>query len=147
MEINKILSIKEQESFMHLIYDVIHNDISISSLQFGLEDLNKKYNNLRNILNSRMKNEQYSEYFDIPIMKVIFENKNHIININNDKFIEKKINVINLLKSYGATLNILNEKYMGEIPYWEYNINSGIINEYIYNMIINDSQNKIKITI
>ena len=147
MEINKILSIKEQESFMHLIYDVIHNDISISSLQFGLENLNNKYNNLRNILNSRMKNEQYSEYFDIPIMKVIFENKNHIININNDEFIEKKIKVINLLKSYGATLNILNEKYMGEIPYWEYNINSGIINEKIYNMIINDSQNKIKITI
>lgn len=147
MQINNILSINEQESFMHLIFDVIHNDVGIGNLEFRLKNLCNKYGDLKNILNSRMKNEKYSNSFDIPIMKVIFETKNHILNESELDFKKRKMDVINLFKKHGATLNILNEKYMDENPYFEFKLRMSFIDKELYNMILYESNNKIIITI
>jgi len=147
MEINKILPIDEQESFMHLIYDVIHNGISIVSLDIRLKNMETIYGDLKNILNSRLKNERYSKTFDIPIMKVILEDKNHNLNLTYNEFNEKKKDVIKLFRSYGASLNILNEKYMDENPYFDFFVHIGLIDKEIYDLIKKESEKRIVISL
>jgi len=146
-----MLSIKDQENFMHLIYDVIHNGISLSNLEWQLENLKSnfgdisKFGDISNILNTRMKNERYSESLDLPIMKVIFENQSHILNLSSEKFTEKKIEAICLLQKYGANLNILNEKYMDQDINWKIYILTNQISQELYDYIKNNQH--IKITI
>lgn len=53
----KMLTIEEQESFMHRIYDVIHNGIGMNNLIYSLKSLQERFGNLSTILNTRMKNE------------------------------------------------------------------------------------------
>ena len=140
-----MLSIKDQEHFMHLIYDVIHNGIGISNLEWELQNLKSKFGDLSKILNTRMKNERYSESLDFPIMKVILESKNHILNLSSEKFTEKKIEAICLLQKYGASLNILNEKYMDQDINWQIYILTNQIRQELYDHIKNNQY--IKITI
>jgi hypothetical protein len=146
MNINIILSIKEQEDFMHLIYDVIHNGIDLCNLEYTLENMQLRYGNLTNILNSRMKNERYSNSYDIPIMKIILETKSYICNnIPHNDFLNKKISAIKLLQKYGATLNIYNEKYIDHIPYWNIILQKKEISEEIFNLIKEPFKNIITI--
>jgi hypothetical protein len=140
-----MLSIIEQENFMHLIYDVIHNGISLSNLEWQLENLKSKFGDLSKILNTRMKNERYSESLDFPIMKVILESQNHILNLSSERFTEKKIEAICLLQKYGASLNILNEKYMDQDINWQIYILTNQIRQELYDHIKNNQY--IKITI
>jgi len=142
-----MLSIIEQEDFMHLIYDVIHNGIAISNIEWKLNILKSKFNNLEDILNTRMKNEKYSDSYDLPIMKVIFETQSHIMRVSNEEFIKRKITVIKLLQKYGAHLNILYEKYMDKKIDWDFHTkyNISVFGE-IYDFIKNES-NKIIIKI
>lgn len=140
-----MLSIKEQEQFMHLIYDVIHNGIGLSNLEWELQNLKNKFGDLSKILNTSMKNERYSESFDLPIMKVIMESQSRILNLSSEKFTETKIQAICLLQKYGANLNILNKKYMDQDINWEIYILTNQISQELYDYIKNN--NNIKITI
>jgi hypothetical protein len=141
-----MISTTEQEDFMHLIYDVIHNGIAISNIEWKLSILKLKYNNLNDILNTRMKNEKYSDLYDLPIMKVIFETQTHIMSVSNDEFIKRKLDAIKLLQKYGAHLNILNEKYMNNNIDWKFYLDNDISFKIIYDYIKNES-NKIIIKI
>jgi hypothetical protein len=133
-----MLSINEQESFMHLIYDVIHIGVSFSNLEWKLNDMKNKFGDLSIILNTRMKNEKYSESFDLPIMKIILEDKNHI-GFTYDKFYENKLKSIQLFHKYGASLDILNEKYKNELVDWTYYLEYKKINQNIMDFIKNNT--------
>jgi hypothetical protein len=140
-----MLSITEQESFMHLIFDVIHNGIGMSSLEWSLRNMKGRYGDLKEILNTRMKNERYSNNYDLPIMKVIFETQNHILKVSEEEFCKRKIDAINLLQSYGASLDVLKEKYNGSEVYWEFYVQHGQLSQEIYEMVKNTNPKMIVI--
>ena len=143
-----MLTIEEQETFMHLIYDVIHNGVCMGNLLWSLQKLQSQFGNLSTILNTRMKNEKYSTSFELPIMKIIFESQSHIMSLSNEEFIKRKLEAIKLLQSYGAHLNILHEKYMDQDINWEFYIEYGQISREIYDLIkenVKDDKIKIKI--
>lgn len=102
------LSVSDQEDFMHLIYDVVHIGVSVVSMKIRLENLSNKYgdNTLKNILNTVMKNEKYSTDKILPMKKCIYQYKNFQ---TNDEFFSKKLEMIKLLKSYGANMIPLTE--------------------------------------
>jgi folate-dependent tRNA-U54 methylase TrmFO/GidA len=101
-----MLSIKEQEDFIHLIFDCVHIGVSLESLEWSLKSMKEKYSNeLINIINSPMKNEKYSNYFIYPLEKVIKESSSHLLN---DDFFKIKLNAIKILINYGCDLNIIN---------------------------------------
>jgi hypothetical protein len=110
-EVSKVcmMPIDEQESLMHMIYDVIHIGVSITSLYSTIETITKKYN-IKEILNSRLKNEKYSDSRDYPLAKVIYENKG----ISNDlnTFFKNKMITLRYLISQGANVQTLKESYM-----------------------------------
>ena len=61
-----MLSIGEQEDFMHMIFDCIHIGVSLESLEWSLKIMKDQYNEkLIFILNETMKNEKYSNSFII----------------------------------------------------------------------------------
>lgn len=130
-----MLSVSEQESFMHTIFDVIHNGIGMSNLEWALKSLKTRFGDISSILNTRMKNERYSSSSDLPIMKVIFESQNHIMSVSKDDFTKRKIEAIKMLQSYGASLNILNEKYMDHEVLWDYYVDVGQLSKEIFEMI------------
>ena len=103
-------SIKEQEDFMHLIFDVIHIGVSIISLSMRLDSYLDKYD-LKEILNSRLKNEQYSTDFEYPIAKVLYQNRSNITNQDDEEFYNRKLAVLRMLISYGADISKVEEKY------------------------------------
>ena len=143
-----MLSIEQQETFMHRIYDVIHNGIGMSNLKYALEDLHLLYGDLTTILNTRMKNEKYSSSLDLPIMKVIFETQSHIMSVSNEEFLQRKLDAIKLLQSYGAHLNIMHEQYMDKDINWDFYLTFGQIPIQLYDLIKdNIKDNKIKIKI
>jgi hypothetical protein len=135
-----MLSVSEQESFMHLIFDVIHNGVGMTSLEWSLKSMKNRFGNISTILNTRMKNERYSDTYDLPIMKVIFETQNHILRVSQEDFTKRKIEAINLLMSYGASLDVLNEKYMDHEINWDFYVEFGQISNEIYDMIRKNSK-------
>jgi hypothetical protein len=127
------IPIVEQEQFMHMIYDVVHIGVSMLSLKISTETLAKKYT-IKDILNSRLKNEKYSDSCDFPLAKVIYENKG----IGNEEkaFYDKKLAVIQYFLSLGADMNTINETYMNYIPFsLDYLLKIGDINLEIYDFI------------
>jgi hypothetical protein len=128
-EINQnTLTIEEQERFMHLLYDVVHNDISIDSLQFKIDILNENFD-LKILLNTKMKNEKYSDSYEYPISKVLYETRNHIYNESDDVFYGRKMKVLRMLIINGA--NIYKNENLYEMK------NKKIINDTIINLINN----------
>jgi hypothetical protein len=99
----KTMSIKEQEDFMHLIYDVVHIGVSVDSMKIRLELLSNKYgpNIMKNLLNSVMKDEKYSNDMVLPMKKCIYQYKNFQ---SDEEFFANKLKMIKLLKSYGADM-------------------------------------------
>ena len=129
-EINQnTLSVEDQESFMHLLYDVVHNDISIESLQFKIDSLNEDFD-LKILLNIKMKNEKYSDSYVYPIHKVLNESRNHIYNELDSTFYSRKMKVLNILISNGANLNKDNSMDFTLMKYMK------LINDTIINYII-----------
>ena len=101
-----MLSIKEQEDFMHLIFDCIHIGVSLESLEWSLKSMKEKFGNeLPNILNTVMKNEKYSNNFIYPLEKVIKESSSHLLC---DDFFKIKLDAIKILLNYGCDLKIIN---------------------------------------
>jgi hypothetical protein len=75
-----MLSIGEQEDFMHMIFDCVHIGVSLESLEWSLKIMKNQYGNeLPNILNTVMKNEKYSSNFIYPLEKVIKESSSHLL--------------------------------------------------------------------
>lgn len=110
-EVNhNLLIVSEQESFMHLLYDVVHIGVSISSLQSRIDSLNNSFD-LKYLLNIRMKNEKYSNDNEFPIAKVLYESSNHIVAEDDEAFFNGKLKVLRMLVNNGADMTKLNEPY------------------------------------
>jgi hypothetical protein len=110
-EVNhNLLIVSEQESFMHLLYDVVHIGVSVSSLQFRLDSLNNSFD-LKYLLNTRMKNEKYSDDKEYPISKVLYEVASHLQSNEDEVFFNRKLKVLRMLVANGADLTKLNEPY------------------------------------
>lgn len=135
-----MLSIKEQEDFIHLIFDCVHIGVSLESLEWSLKNMKEKYGNeLINIINSPMKNEKYSSNFIYPLEKVIKESSSHLLC---DDFFKIKLNAIKILINYGCDLKIINNIKIDLKDL----IFGRIIDEEIYSFIMNNI-GKINITI
>ena len=141
-----MLSIGEQEDFMHMIFDCVHIGVSLESLEWSLKSMKNQYGNeLPNILNNVMKNEKYSSNFIYPLEKVIKESSSII---DNNDFFLRKLNAIKLLLNYGCHLNFINNIKIDLKDL----ILGRIIDGEIYDFIINNintinTVNKISITI
>jgi len=133
-----MLSIKEQEDFMHMIYDCIHIGVSLESLNWLLKSYKDFYGEeFINILNQPMKNEKYSNNFILPLYKVITETASHL---DIDNFFNRKLEGIKMLVNYGCKLELIQQFN------WKYFLESNIINDEIYNFIMLKN-NKITIQI
>ena len=133
-----MLSLKEQEDFMHMIYDCIHIGVSLESLNWLLKSYKDFYGEeFINILNQPMKNEKYSNNFILPLYKVITETASHL---DIDNFFNRKLEGIKMLVNYGCKLELIQQFN------WKYFLESNIINDDIYNFIMLKN-NKITIQI
>ena len=127
-----MLSIKEQEDFIHLIFDCVHIGVSLESLEWSLKSMKEKYGSeLINILNSPMKNEKYSNHFIYPLEKVIKESSSHLLC---DDFFKIKLDAIKILINYGCDLKIINSIKIDLKDL----IFGRIIDEEIYSFIMNN---------
>jgi len=136
-----MLSIGEQEDFMHMIFDCVHIGVSLESLEWSLKIMKNQYGNeLPNILNTVMKNEKYSSNFIYPLEKVIKESSSHLLC---DDFFKIKLDTIKILINYGCNIKIIIDKILID---WEDLILRRIINQKIYDFIMNNN-GKINITI
>ena len=98
VKFKNMLSIKEQEDFMHLIFDCIHIGVSLESLEWSLKSMKEKFGNeLPNILNTVMKNEKYSNNFIYPLEKVIKVSSSHLLC---DDFFKINLDAIKILLNY-----------------------------------------------
>lgn len=101
------LNIKDQEDFMHLLHDIVGIGVSLTSLEIRMDSL--KVNNEPNIfLNSRMKNERYSESLDYPLSKVLYEAPS---SAPSDDYFERKLATLKYLITEGAKPSKLKESY------------------------------------
>jgi hypothetical protein len=107
--INK-LSIEDQEDLMHRIHDVVHIGVSNSSLSIMLDSFAEKYN-MNEVLNTRLKNEKYSENLEYPISKVLYQYRTHVMSPSDDEFYEKKLDILKMLVSHGADISKAKEPY------------------------------------
>ena len=107
-----MLSIEEQESFMHAIYDVIHIGISINSLSYRIDHLKEKYGeeNIVKILNSKMKDEKYSDEMVYPLIKVIYTCPSTINNLEDHYY--KKLEVLRIFEKAGVNMKVI----CGKVP-------------------------------
>lgn len=105
-----MITIQEQEDFIHMIYDVFGVGVSVSSLEFKIEHLVDKYgkDNIKEILNSKMKDEKYSDNLVYPLTKVLYIDTN--IYINKDRFFEKKLHVLKIFENYGVDFSIIDQR-------------------------------------
>ena len=101
------LNIKDQEDFMHLLHDIVAIGISLISLEIRLDSL-KVMNDPKVFLNSRMKNERYSESLDYPLSKVLYEAPS---SAPSDDYFENKLATLQYLIAEGANPNKLKESY------------------------------------
>ena len=110
-EVNhNLLIVSEQESFMHLLYDIVHIGVSTSSLQIRLDSLNNSFD-LKYLLNTRFKNEKYSNDNDYPISKVLYQDASHIQSDEDQVFFNRKLKVLKMLVDNGADIKKINEPY------------------------------------
>jgi hypothetical protein len=119
---------------MHLLYDLIHIGVSFSSLEFQIDAYEQRYN-LKDFLNTRLKNERYSDSYDYPLAKVVCQDCGFGNSWTN--FFETKLKTIKYLISKGANYNLLTEKYKNETIDYEYLLDRGIINKEIYHYLVN----------
>jgi len=126
------LSVSEQEDFMHRIFDVVHIGVSFSSFEILIQ----RYSTIHNIselVNSRMKNEKYSDSFDYPICKALVESCG--IGNNRQEFLETKLKMIQYLISLGASPKMLDKNYMGHPIDLSFLLMTGSIDKNIYNLV------------
>jgi len=108
-----MISIDDQENFMHSIFDVLDVGISVSNLEFRINYLKEKYHQRKigDILNSKMKDEKYSNELVYPLTKIIYTRSSHI-NHPLEKHYQNKLIALKLLEKNGANMKVV----CGEIP-------------------------------
>ena len=109
-----MITIEEQEELMHMIHDVLRIGVSVSSLEFRIEWLCDKYShkNIKQILNTPMKDEKYSNEMVLPLTKVLYIDTNDEIK----EYYAKKLHVLKILENYGVDFSIINEKLPNTLP-------------------------------
>jgi hypothetical protein len=105
-----VATIQDQEDLMHRIYDVVHIGVSNLSLSFMLDSYAEKYN-MEEILNSRLKDEKYSENSEYPICKVLYQDRSLVLSKPDDEFYKNKLNILEMIVSYGADISKVKESY------------------------------------
>ena len=105
-----VATIQDQEDLMHRIYDVVHIGVSNLSLSFMLDSYAEKYN-MEEVLNSRLKDEKYSENCEYPICKVFYQDRSLVISKPDDEFYKNKLTILQMLISYGADISKVKESY------------------------------------
>ena len=124
------LSVSDQEYFMHLIYDIVHIGVSVTSMKLYLDNLYIEYGGyvLKNLLNNVMKDEKYSNERIRPMKKCIYQHKNYQ---SDEEFFTNKLEMIKMLIAYGAKMIDLDYKDFDIL------IRMGLINLEIKNYILN----------
>jgi len=109
-----MITTEEQEDFMHMIHDVLRIGVSVSSLEFRIISLRNKYGDehIKEILNTPMKDEKYSNEMVLPLTKVLYIDTNDDIT----KFYEKKIHVLKIFENNGVDFSIINERLPKTLP-------------------------------
>jgi len=105
-----MISLQDQEYFMHTLYDIIHIGVSPSNLEHRIETLkeryvSKKYTTIAQILNSKMKDEKYSTEFVYPLIKIMFLAPSITIPIQ--EFFDNKLEVLKILAKHGIDFSSL----------------------------------------
>ena len=124
------LSIPNQEFFMHLIYDIVHIGVSVTSMKLYLDNLYNEHGGyvLKNLLNNVMKDEKYSNERVLPMKKCIYQHKNYQ---SDEEFFTNKLGMIKMLVAYGTEMIDLDDKDFDML------IRMGLINLEIKNYIFN----------
>lgn len=109
-----MISIEDQEDFMYMIHDVLRIGVSVSSLEFRITSLCDKYENtnIKQILNTPMKDEKYNSEMILPLTKVLYIDTNDEIK----KHYEKKLHVLKIFENNGVDFSIINEKLPNTLP-------------------------------
>lgn len=134
LEFTCSLTVSQQEDFMHRIFDVIHIGVSFSSFTWLLDTYTKTFD-VKELLNSRMKNEKYSPTYDFPLAKVVYENMG--LGNSRDNFYETKFKMIKYMVNLGANPKVLKEKYMGYDIHLDFLLMTGVVNQEIYDYLVN----------
>jgi hypothetical protein len=108
-----MITIDDQETFMHSIHDVLNVGININNLAYRICHLKEKYQQqkISDILNSQMKDEKYSDELVYPIIKIIYTRPSHI-NHQLEEHYQNKLSALELLEKNGANMKLV----CGEIP-------------------------------
>jgi len=108
-----MISVIDQETFMHTIFDVIHIGICVSNLEFRISNLKEKYQQLKieEILNSKMKDEKYNDEMVYPLIKIIYTRPSNI-NHPLEEHYHKKLSALKLLEKNKANMKVI----CGEVP-------------------------------
>lgn len=108
-----MITIEDQETFMHSIYDVLNIGISVSNLEHRINYLKEKYHQqkISDILNTKMKDEKYSDELVYPIIKIIYTRPSHI-NHRLEEHYQNKLSALELLEKNGANMKLV----CGDIP-------------------------------
>ena len=98
---------------MHSIFDVLNVGISVGNLDFRINYLKEKYQQFKiaDILNSKMKDERYSDELVYPIIKIIYTQPSNI-NHKLEEHFENKLNALKLFEKAGANMKLV----CGEVP-------------------------------
>jgi hypothetical protein len=109
-----MITIEDQEDLMHMIHDVLRIGVSVSSLELRIEYLCDKYDhkNIKEILNTPMKDEKYSSEMVLPLTKVLYIDTNDEIK----EYYAKKLLVLKIFENYGVDFSIINEKLPNTLP-------------------------------
>lgn len=109
-----MITIEDQEDLMHMIHDVLHIGVSVSSLEFRIKYLCDKYDykNIKDILNTPMKDEKYSSEMVLPLTKVLYIDTNDEIK----EYYAKKLHILKIFENYGVDFSIINEKMPNTLP-------------------------------
>jgi hypothetical protein len=109
-----MITIEDQEDLMHMIHDVLRIGVSVSSLEFRIKYLCDKYDhkNIKEILNTPMKDEKYSNEMVLPLTKVLYIDTNDEIK----EYYAKKLLVLKIFENYGVDFSIINEKMPNTLP-------------------------------
>jgi hypothetical protein len=108
-----MISIDDQENFMHSIFDVLNVGISVSNLDFRISYLKEKYQQFKieEILNSKMKDERYCDEMVHPIIKIIYTKPSNI-NHPLEEHYQNKLDALKLFEKAGANMKLV----CGEVP-------------------------------
>jgi len=103
-----MISINDQENFMHTIFDVLNVGINVNNLAYVIFHLKEKYQQFKiaDILNTKMKDEKYSDERVHPIIKVIYTKSSNIGHTLEEHY-QNKLSALELLQENGINMKVI----------------------------------------